>query len=536
MRLRHQRDWWKVLLIALAVLFKCDGSVIAAQQDGVKIDLPRDGQIKIENRFGAVSAEVWNESYVLVSATVGATQKALVTSPIVIQGRDKEFSITVVRRPVDPVALIDLVVKVPETARVEITTNAGAISLNGMTQSASLRSASGEVRALLAQANTDVSVETASGAINSDFPSDSSPGSHALHARLGSGEKILRIKTDSGSVTFKTSTDVASSESDREKSPPMLSATGSASPAGTPARESGNEEVSEGDVVRVDAQLVTLNMSVIDRNTNRGVQGLTQKNFKAFEDGVEQKIVQFDAASAPFDLFLLIDISGSTKDVLKLIREAALHFIDAARPLDRIGVVTFAGKASIVSPLTLDRNTLRERVSAMETGSGDTKLYDALNFTLEEALKQRARTRRTAIVLMSDGLDGNIPGVQGDGSKLEYKEIRSRVQEFDGVLYTLWLNTEYEAMNPLDTQPEAFDAGYNRMKELADDGGGIFYEVEKLDQLAGAYEQVVNDLGTVYSIAFQPTNKLRDGHWRALRVVVDRPNTVARGKRGYYAN
>src|SRR5262249_18992362 len=162
MRLRHQRYWWKVLFIALAVLFKCDGSVIAAQQDGVKIDLPRDGQIKIENRFGAVSAEVWNESYVLVSATVGATQKALVTSPIVIQGRDKEFSITVVRRPVDPVALIDLVVKVPETARVEITTNAGAISLNGMTQSASLRSASGEVRALLAQANTDVSVETAS--------------------------------------------------------------------------------------------------------------------------------------------------------------------------------------------------------------------------------------------------------------------------------------------------------------------------------------------------------------------------------------
>ena len=536
MRLKDQRHWWKFLLIALVFLLKCDCSLIAAQQEGVKIDLPKDGQIKIENRFGAVSAEVWNESYVLVSAIVEATQKALVTSPIVIQGRDREFSITVVRRPVDPVALIDLVVRIPGTARIEITTNTGAISLNGMTQSASLRTVSGEVRGLLSPADTDISVETASGKINSDFPSNSSASPHTLHTRLGTGEKILRIKTDSGSVTLKPSADVASSGPDNEKAPPVLSASSSASPAGTPARESANEEVSEGDVVRVDAQLVSLNMSVIDRNTNRGVQGLAHKDFRAFEDGVEQKIIQFDAASAPFDLFLLIDISGSTKDVLKLIREAALHFINAARPLDRIGVVTFAGKASIVSPLTLDRDTLRERVSGMETGSGDTKLYDALNFTLEEALRQRAKTRRTAIVLMSDGLDGNIPGVQGDGSKLEYKEIRSRVQEFDGVLYTLWLNTEYEAMNPLDTQPEAFDAGYNRMKELADDGGGIFYEVEKLDQLAGAYEQVVNDLGTVYSIAYQPTNRVRDGHWRALRVVVDRPNTVARGKRGYYAN
>ncbi|HCX29795.1 MAG TPA: hypothetical protein DHU55_08515, partial [Blastocatellia bacterium] len=77
-------------------------------------------------------------------------------------------------------------------------------------------------------------------------------------------------------------------------------------------------------------------------------------------------------------------------------------------------------------------------------------------------------------------LDGSIPGVQGDGSQLPYKDLLSRIQEFDGVLYTLWLNTEYESLSPLDTQPEAFDAGYDRMKEMADTGGGVFYEVERL--------------------------------------------------------
>jgi VWFA-related protein len=91
-------------------------------------------------------------------------------------------------------------------------------------------------------------------------------------------------------------------------------------------------------------------------------------------------------------------------------------------------------------------------------------------------------------------------------------------------------------MNPEDTQPEAFDAGYNRMKEMADAGGGVFYPVESLTDLAGAYEQVVADLGTVYSLAYKPSNNARDGQWRAIRIGVNRSNAVARGKRGYYAN
>jgi VWFA-related protein len=232
---------------------------------------------------------------------------------------------------------------------------------------------------------------------------------------------------------------------------------------------------------------------------------------------------------------LLIDLSGSTREVVKLIREAAIHFIEAARPSDRIGVITFAGKPNVVSPLTDDRAALRARVGAMDTLPGDTKLYDALAFTVEQVTKDAKPSRRTAIVLMSDGLDNSMPGVKGDGSKLDYKELLERVQEFDGVLYALWLDTYYEALNPDDTQPEAFDMGHDRMKELADTGGGIFYEVEKLENLAGAYEHVVADLGTVYSLAYRPTNSVRDGKWRAIRVNVSRPNAVARGKRGYYA-
>lgn len=319
--------------------------------------------------------------------------------------------------------------------------------------------------------------------------------------------------------------------------PQLIGERNTKTPAGTPGDKTENVEISEGDVIRVDSQLVTLNVSVIDRGTSRGLAGLVQSDFKLFEDGKEQRIVQFESSSAPFDLVLLIDLSGSTKEVVKLIRAAALRFVNAARPADRIAVITFAGSSSIVSGFTADRELLRQRIETIDTAPGDTKLYDAINSAMSQVAKDANNSRRAAIVVMSDGLDGTIPGISGQiGSKSSYPETLRNIQEFDGVLYTLWLNTEYEAMSPLDTQPEAFDMGHDRMKEMAEAGGGAFYEVEKLTDLAGSYEQVVADLGTVYSLAYRPSNSARDGNWRAIRIGVNRSNAVARGKRGYYAN
>lgn len=443
--------------ILLTALLLPSIALAVNSQDEIRIDVPANVKVKVRNDFGNVSFEVWANNYVTVSAEVEGTVK-FTRSPIIIDNRGSVLTISVIRRPIDPVAAIHLKLKVPATADI-----------------------------------LDVSAR---------------------------GEtKVTRDERT-------------------PKQPELIGPENAKRPAGTPAEPAENTEISEGDVIRVDSQLVTLNISVIDRSTNRGLMGLGQADFRLFEDGQEQRIVQFESSAAPFDMVLLIDLSGSTRDVVKLIRAAALRFVDAARPNDRIAVITFAGEARIVSELTADRELLHQRIETIDTARGDTKLYDATNFAMNEVMKQSKNSRRTAIVLMSDGLDGTIPGISGQqGSvKFSYPETLRNVQEFDGVLYTLWLNTEYEAMSPLDTQPEAFDMGHDRMKQMADAGGGIFYEVERLTDLAGAYEQVVADLGTVYSLAYRPANNARDGKWRAIRISVNRPNAVPRGKRGYYAN
>lgn len=386
--------------------------------------------------------------------------------------------------------------------------------------------------------NINLTARAPRGTITSTFESKPLTNDHLWQERLGSGtqRRSIDAQTETGRIAFSAipSREVAVETTVRV---PVLIGSDKTRPAGVPADPNDPGELDEGDVIRVDSQLVTLNMSVVDRSTSRGVRGLGQNDFKLYEDGEEQNVLQFDTSGAPFDLVLLMDLSGSTKNVIKLIRAAALRFVDAARPSDRIAVITFAADSRVISSLTSDRELLRQRINTIDTERGDTRLYDATAFAMNEVTKEAKKSRRTAIILMSDGLDGTIPGVSGQyGSQLPYPEVRRAIEEFDGVLYTLWLNTYYQALHPNDTQPEAFDEGHDRMKAMAEAGGGIFYEVERLTDLAGAYEQVIADLGTVYSLSYRPSNKSRDGKWRAIKISVNRSNAVARGKRGYYAN
>ena len=526
-----------IIAVLVATAFSPGASVSRGEGNAdIRIDVPVAARIRIDNPFGAITATVWKEKYVSVAASIEGGAAAFRRSPIVIDNRN-QLLISVVRTPLDPPVAIALTVKLPETAHVEMTTAAGAIVIQGLPASASLKSSAGDIRADLPNPlDADIIARSVSGIIRSELAAPLSGGGHLLQTREGGAVHMLRINTERGMITLNQPEAAAAQPVARRDPPPRLSGPEASKGAGTPATSAETEEISEGDIIRVDSQLTTLNVSVIDRTTSRGVTGLTRSDFELLEDGTRQEIVQFESSEAPFDLVLLIDVSGSTRDKVKLIRAAALRFVAAARQSDRIAIISFAGQPTLVSPFTLNRELLRQRVDAIDTATGDTKVYDAIEFALRQIPAGTIGSRRTALVLMSDGLDGSIEGVQGDGSQVSFSEVLNHVQEFDGVLYSLWLNTEYEALSPLDTQPEAFDQSHERMKGMAVAGGGAFYEVGRLEDLAGSYERVVADLGTVYSLAYRPANKARDGKWRTIRVNVARPSAVARGKHGYFAN
>ena len=527
----------------------------AAAQEGLTLELPNNGNLRVENLRGGVIINVWNESYVSVSAI--SDRGELSRSPAVVQRADALLTVRV-SRGTGAASRINLQLKVPATAHLAVVTTDGSIEIKGNPAALLAQTISGEIRLELpANSPADVMAESKSGTVSSSVPAaDVNQGQRPqLQARLGNGGRPVRLFSQAGNIAVieisnadalqsasVTQTERRESlrpgEQAKPEQRPVLPSSDSGKPAaGTPAPAStGPEDVSEGDVIRVDTQLVTVNVSVIDRGSNRGVSDLTKQNFRLSEDGVAQQILHFDAVSAPFNLVLLIDLSGSTTRVVELIKSAALHFVDASRPFDRIGIITFAGSQVVVSPLTTDHAVLHQRIAGIAKPDGSTKLYDSLAFAMEEVAREAKDSRRNAIVVLSDGLDSVLPNVTGEGSTLSYDEVVRRTKEFDGVLYSIWVDTQsYEPLSPGDIQQETFDLAHDRMKQFADVGGGGFYECEELKDLAGAYDRVVADLGMLYTLGYRPSNKIRDGSWRAIRVNVNRSNTVARGKSGYFA-
>lgn len=530
---RIEPVWWLLLLSFFLSPF-----TFCRAQD-VRADLPSNNSLRIENRRGNVTVEVWTEQHVSVTATFDGDPPK--RSPVVIRRTDQLLNIIVAAdATLKASGRVDLTLRVPARSHTEIITSNGEVEVRGLPAVLNVQTRAGNIRAALpSNSDADIVAETSSGKVDSVLPQSTAASTNIkpFHVRLGTGRVPVHLRSQTGQIALVSlATANEAVEAQVTDGPPkLIGKDGDAHPAGTPATSlSEPQEIDEGDIVRVDTELVTLNVSVIDRATSRGLMGLAQNDFKIFEDGVEQQIGHFETSAAPFNLVLLVDVSVSTKDKLDLIRLATQHFVDAARPADSIAVIAFANSPEIVSPLTNDRAALRQRISTMKSAPG-TKLYDSIHFVMTDFLKDAGRMRRTAVVVMSDGLDGTLPSVTGDGSSLSYPEVLSQIREFDGVLYSLWVDTEYESLSDKDTQPEDFDTGHDRMAEMADAGGGLFYEVAKLEDLGDAYERVVADIGTVYSLSYRPANSVRDGKWRAIRVKVGRSNAVARGKSGYYA-
>jgi VWFA-related protein len=265
------------------------------------------------------------------------------------------------------------------------------------------------------------------------------------------------------------------------------------------------------------------------------VGSLTKEDFRVLDNKQEQTVTYFASTDVPFDLVLLIDLSGSTAQKRDLIKKSTLRFIEAARPTDRLAIVTFSDKPNVVSPLTLDRAQLAASVKDME-GGGESNVWDAVKFALDTVVGPKSLERRRAVVLMSDGVDGALMNLYlPHRSQISFADLVEQVRQTDTLIVPIYLDTEGdEAAGFYDKQ--TYENARRTLNLLADESGGSYYHAKKISDLNGVYEQVINDLGKVYSLGYKPANATRDGSWRWVQVsIANRPDLVARTRPGYYA-
>ena len=323
----------------------------------------------------------------------------------------------------------------------------------------------------------------------------------------------------------------------------------------------GPEEVSEGDVVRVDTSLVTVPVSVLDRQ-GRFVPNLRREDFSVFENGIEQSIAYFEPAEKPFTVALVLDTSASTHFHLWEIKEAAIAFAKQLRPQDRVLVVSFNDQVLLLTEATNDLNVVSEVIQQNATSGDSTRLYDAIDLVVKERLNKIKG--RKAIVLFTDGVDTS-------SYLATYQSTLHEAEELDALIYPIQYDTSdylraiqgagsvtivssssnwpfgsrtssqviYPGTSgggpPLPgTTKEDYKRADKYLHELADKTGARLYQANDSAQLTQAFSRIAEELRRQYSLGYYPGDSAASsGERREIKVRVHRPNLGVRARDSY---
>jgi VWFA-related protein len=279
-----------------------------------------------------------------------------------------------------------------------------------------------------------------------------------------------------------------------------------------PVTGQSGEEVGQGEVLRISANLVSVPVSVINRQ-GQYVLDLHQQDFRVYEDGAEQTIVHFSNVDQPFSVVLLIDTSGSTEPFIDQIKAAAKAFVEQLRPADTVRPVYFHGEIkSLTSESTNDPKLLSAAIDQMSPGplNMGTRLYDAVDFALSTL---KTVSGRKAVILFTDG--------QNTWGKATMKSTLHEAEESDIVVYTLQYG---------DPPAQKY------LQQLAEKTGGRYFMAADANTMRRSFAEVAGELRRQYVLGYHPNELASRGQERKIRVKVNRERVAVRARKSYTYN
>lgn len=318
----------------------------------------------------------------------------------------------------------------------------------------------------------------------------------------------------------------------------------------------------QDEVIKVDTQLVDVPVIVTDR-LGKPLLNLKANNFIVYEDNKPQELAAFAATTAPFEVALLLDTSGSTRSELDLIRRSAQNFIDSLRPGDRVSIVAFdtekkIDKAtpmpSVLTGLTSDREKLRDALSRIGTSNG-TPYYDSLIKIAQDVFRDPPKDEyrgRRALVALTDGVDSTSATDFDEAQELLRKagimcffiEVDTRPFFEENLLgdcesatrfsqaqirryYRKFLPRSNEKASGfcqlgdferLAISKKLYELADIEMNSLARMSAGRVFPVDDLGGARAAFKSVADEIGTKYSLGYYSSNEKRDGTFRRIKI------------------
>lgn len=272
----------------------------------------------------------------------------------------------------------------------------------------------------------------------------------------------------------------------------------------------------DDDIISVDSSIVVMNATITDA-AGKAVNGIPQKLFKVFEDGVEQEIVSFSAEETPFAAVILLDTSGSMEQRVSLARSAAIQFLYGLRVDDNAAIYNFDSKVNLVQDFSNSRD-LRDGFFDLKA-DGMTALNDAI-YLAADVLSKRTEKRR-AIIVLSDGADTM--------SKKSSDKALQAASAVNATIYTV-------DMSAINDNSKTRLQNQGALKTFAEKTGGKFVATPGGVAMRDAFKRIVEELGVQYTVTFHPSNTKKDGKWRTLELRVAKPDLTIRTRKGYKAS
>ncbi|HCX29810.1 MAG TPA: hypothetical protein DHU55_08590 [Blastocatellia bacterium] len=277
------------------------------------------------------------------------------------------------------------------------------------------------------------------------------------------------------------------------------------------------EDIDEGSIVRVNTELVTLNVRVIDRN-NRPIDNVRQNEFRVFEDGVPQPIETFTREEVPISYGLAVDTSGSLRSQLQAVVDAGKTIVNSNKPGDETFLVRFisSDKIETVQDFTPSKDLLMDGLDSLYIEGGQTAIIDAVYLTAEHVAEYKkgdeSDRRRRALIVITDGEDRS--------SFYSQEKLFERLREEDVQIYVIGFVNELDKEGAF-IRKSPRDKAVNLINKLAMETGGRAFFPQSLSELPQIASEIVRDLRTQYVLTYNPTNKARDGSFRSIKVAVD---------------
>ena len=528
-----------VVLAGLIVVTAVSGS-ISAQTYRHELEAGEKVSVSIKNRNGRVSVIASDEQQKKLTIEASSNRGPVDQTNVVAVAKGGSVNIEV-RDPGDK-NRIDVTVRVPVRSKVTVETEAGAVDVVGNFESAEVTSNTGTIHA-------DVPVDALKFSFmwraskprylsDVELPEikEKAGGVFTISGKLGEEkpEKDQRVQlsfiTQRGVVLLNVDPSMVPSDL-RER--PLTEAARAIVRSGDSQLIDSIRKVSPrmfGDYARtlpppekepslvrrsppgqfvsaLSPQLMRFNASVTDRH-GRAIGGMRESDFTVYENGEERRVTNVVPTSEPFNLVLLLDVSGSVEERIDFIRKAARDFLNTASPQDRIAIISFRDDIQIISDFSTDRSMLSKKLEEIDAG-GPTALYDALGYVFADTLKQ-LRGERTAVVVLSDGDDNR--------SFVPFPAILEAIAESGALIYPLYVPSGLIPESSVPKPEVTIDPLRSRYltlttradeegKKLAAVSGGVYYPIRHLGELQRAYDDVVLQLRTAYTITYASNSR-----------------------------